>query len=140
MQGARPDARPSLRILPAGVVLIKTESHLPNETLGTCVILALVALLLTACATAEPYNGSNEVAAEILETWMGATEADAVERWGPPDNSYLAEDGARILKWQHGELCASELTIKGGVVVATSVSSACEAKPPASADPLYRAS
>lgn len=57
-------------------------------------VLALCAgLLLVACASQAGYR-------EIVESWIGASEADLVASvWGPPDRVYEIPGGTRILSY-----------------------------------------
>lgn len=50
---------------------------------------------LAACATADKYE-------EVLDTWLGSSEAEIVSAWGPPASVYQAPDGTRILTYQRG--------------------------------------
>ncbi|MEO1016676.1 MAG: hypothetical protein AAFY56_03160 [Pseudomonadota bacterium] len=42
-------------------------------------------IILGSCATEQRYS-------EILDAWVGSTERELVESWGPPDSVYTLED------------------------------------------------
>ena len=55
-------------------------------------LLSLLPALLAACIpTVEGYQ-------QLVDGWMGATEAQLVSQWGPPDNVYQAQ-GRRFLTY-----------------------------------------
>lgn len=50
--------------------------------------IALVCLVLAACATTEAYE-------KILQSWVGSHVDDLVRAWGPPHGSHTFKDGSR---------------------------------------------
>lgn len=59
------------------------------------ILVILLALLATACATTARYE-------EILKSWVGSSESELVSSWGPPTSFYEAQDGARMLTYRTG--------------------------------------
>ncbi len=54
--------------------------------------LVIAMLALTACVTGQRYE-------EALEAWVGASELELVEGWGPPDSVYEVE-GRKYLTYR----------------------------------------
>lgn len=51
-----------------------------------------LALFLGGCATSANYE-------KILNSWVGAYDSQLVSAWGPPQNSYISNDGKRFLEY-----------------------------------------
>lgn len=56
-----------------------------------CLPLLALLLLLAACTSEAKYQA-------MLDGWVGASERDLIQGWGPPDSSYENED-AKYLTW-----------------------------------------
>jgi hypothetical protein len=54
----------------------------------------LAALLTASCATEENYK-------QILGSWLGSSERELMDAWGPPDSFYEA-DGVKYLTYSRG--------------------------------------
>ncbi|SME99291.1 hypothetical protein SAMN06265365_114102 [Tistlia consotensis] len=57
-----------------------------------CLPLLALLLLLSACASEAKYQS-------MLDGWVGASEHDLIQAWGPPDSSYQ-NDEAKYLTWK----------------------------------------
>ncbi|RFC31101.1 MAG: hypothetical protein DID91_2727704414 [Candidatus Nitrotoga sp. MKT] len=57
-------------------------------------VLAVVSILLTACATTANYE-------KMLNSWVGWKVDSLVLSWGPPRSSYPLSDGGRILEFSN---------------------------------------
>tara|TARA_R110000765_G_scaffold419573_1_gene523885 strand:+ start:103 stop:603 length:501 start_codon:yes stop_codon:yes gene_type:complete len=53
----------------------------------------ILGLTLNGCATQSNYKAE-------LDTWVGATENELVNSWGPPNGLYNKPDGGKILTYQ----------------------------------------
>jgi len=53
----------------------------------------ILGLTLNGCATHGKYT-------QLLDTWVGATENELVNSWGPPLGSYVKDDGSKVLTYQ----------------------------------------
>ena len=63
-----------------------------------------VAVVLAVCAAACVRMST------IMQSWVGATDADVVSQWGAPDRSIRLADSSRVLTWdRHG--CTQSLTV-----------------------------
>ena len=52
----------------------------------------VLALLLASCATAQRFS-------EIMNSYVGGSEATLVGRFGPPNGAYALADGSRVLQY-----------------------------------------
>src|SRR5690242_186651 len=55
-------------------------------------VFILSAAVLCGCATTAKYE-------KILQTWVGAPEAELIKRWGPPDSVYTVDASTRMLTY-----------------------------------------
>ena len=55
--------------------------------------IVVLGLFLSGCATQANY-------VKILDSWVGATESQLVNSWGPPLGSYTKDNGGKILTYQ----------------------------------------
>lgn len=77
----------------------------------TRVLALCAALLLMACASEAGYR-------QIVESWIGAREADLVASvWGPPDRVYEIPGGTRILSYSKTQ---TSPTVMPGLVIGSS--------------------
>lgn len=67
-------------------------------------ILSLVAI--SGCATQAKF-------AEHMDTWVGATEAQLVGNFGPPQSSYVVSDGSKVIGYTRN----STMQMGGGTVM-----------------------
>lgn len=82
-----------------------------DERPMTRVLALFAALLLVACASEAGYR-------EIVESWIGAREADLVASvWGPPDRVYEIPGGTRILTYSKTK---SSPPVMPGLVIGSS--------------------
>lgn len=56
--------------------------------------LVLLPLVLSGCATEAKYG-------KVLDSWVGSTELDLIQKWGPPQQAYDA-GGHRFLVYSSG--------------------------------------
>lgn len=66
-----------------------------------------LALFLTACATTAGYEA-------VLNTWVGSTDSNLIDAWGPPDNTYTMSDGRTIVTYSR-----SQTTVLPGITYTT---------------------
>lgn len=64
-------------------------------------VFTVLVLALAGCATEENYK-------KIVQSWVGSTEQQLVATWGVPANSYVMNDGTKVLQY------ASERTVQTG--------------------------
>jgi hypothetical protein len=57
------------------------------------VLFLLFGFILSGCATQSNYKA-------LLDTWVGVTENELVNSWGPPNGLYNKPDGGKILTYQ----------------------------------------
>ena len=53
---------------------------------------ALSLTLVTGCATETKFR-------RMLDGWVGKRDSDLVVRMGPPEKSFVAADGSKVLQW-----------------------------------------
>lgn len=83
----------------AGERNVRSNNHYATLTLREIgmrigIIVALVSIFLSSCATTENYE-------KILNSWVGSTADNLVSSWGPPANSYPLSDGGRVLQYSN---------------------------------------
>ena len=55
-------------------------------------LILLLSVFLINCSTQKGY-------VEILDTWIGATEEELVQKWGVPSGQYNKSDGGKLLSF-----------------------------------------
>jgi hypothetical protein len=69
-------------------------------------VAAAVAAAFAGCATNAKFQAK-------MNNWVGSPEATLVSRYGPPNSSYVLQDGGRVLQYTKGQ----NIAIGGGTVM-----------------------
>lgn len=58
------------------------------------ILITLVAVVSAGCATTAGYE-------KILNSWVGSSESNLISSWGPPQSTYVLDDGGKVLSYDN---------------------------------------
>ena len=104
-----------------------------------------VGVTLAGCANTPLGNILNnqrfQTLEDIQQSWVGLSGDELVMSWGPPQNSYPMDGGARMIAYQYLRLvgadgynpryewCVQKFLIEGGIVTRWGISDGCPKHP-----------